>query len=166
MNFLRKLNENFEEYVCVILFSLMIFFTFSQVLARFVFNFSLAWTEELGRYAFVWLVYMAAAAAIKHARHIRVEILIVLFKGKLRSLMFIVADTIWLIFSLYLVRDGITVVSMVMGHGQTSPAVGVPMGWIYTIIPFGFAIMSLRLIQRLFTDIKSLFRAPSSQPEV
>jgi TRAP-type C4-dicarboxylate transport system permease small subunit len=167
MSLLKKINDNFEEYFCVLLFSLMTTFTFAQVLARFVFNFSLAWTEELGRYTFVWLVYMAACAAVKHTRHIRVEILLVLFKGKWRSLLYILADTIWLLFSIYLARDGLTVATMIMGHGQTSPAVGIPVGWIYTIIPLGFSLMALRVLQRIVLDIKGLLSpAPSTNLKV
>lgn len=156
MGFLRKLNENFEEYMCVVLFSLMTFFTFSQVLSRFVFNFSLAWTEELGRYSFVWLVYMAASAAVKKARHIRVEIINIILKNKAKLFMAIVSDIVWLIFTLWLVKDGITVVSMIYGHGQTSPAVQIPMWTAYTIVPLGFGLMGLRLVQRLVKDIQEL----------
>ncbi|MDN5323152.1 MAG: hypothetical protein PWQ67_1606 [Clostridia bacterium] len=163
MTFLRKLNENFEEYMCVVLFSLMTFFIFAQVVSRFVLNFSLAWTEELGRFTCVWLVYMSASAAIKRSRHIRVELIFLILKNRAKIFMAIVSDIIWLIFSLWLVKDGLKVINMLYGHGQTSPAVQIPIWIAYSIVPLGYSLMTLRLIQSLYKDIKNFINPATAE---
>ncbi|MFZ5945332.1 MAG: TRAP transporter small permease [Bacillota bacterium] len=163
MNFLRKLNDNFEEYMCVVLFSLMTFFIFAQVLSRFLLNFSLAWTEELGRFTCVWLVYMSASAAIKRSRHIRVELIFLVLKSRAKKLMAIVSDLIWLAFSIWLVKDGIKVITMLYGHGQTSPAVQVPVWIAYSIVPLGYALMTLRILQSLYKDITAFNQPPTAE---
>ncbi len=47
-----------------------------QVILRTFFTGSAAWTEELGRYLFVWAVYLGAIAATIRGSHIRVTFLI------------------------------------------------------------------------------------------
>lgn len=53
-----------------------------QVFLRFVFNAPLAWVEEVGRYLFVWSVFLGSAAALVEDRHIRITVLVDLFGPK------------------------------------------------------------------------------------
>jgi TRAP-type C4-dicarboxylate transport system permease small subunit len=46
-----------------------------QVILRFGFNMPQAWAEEVGRYLFVWAVYLGAIIALANNTHIRVTIL-------------------------------------------------------------------------------------------
>ena len=57
---LRHFYGNLERYFCAFLMVLMVFCLGSQVFFRFVLNASLTWSEELSRFAFIWLVYMGA----------------------------------------------------------------------------------------------------------
>jgi TRAP-type C4-dicarboxylate transport system permease small subunit len=47
-----------------------------QVFLRYVFNAPQAWAEEVGRYLFVWSVFLGSAAALAEDRHIRITVLI------------------------------------------------------------------------------------------
>ncbi len=53
-----------------------------QVILRTFFTGSAAWTEELGRYLFVWAVYLGAIAATVRGTHIRVTFLVERFGPK------------------------------------------------------------------------------------
>ena len=44
-----------------------------QVFLRYVFNAPQAWAEEVGRYLFVWSVFLGAAVALAEDRHIRIK---------------------------------------------------------------------------------------------
>ena len=44
-----------------------------QVFFRYVMNAPLYWSEEIARYAFVWLVFIGAAIASKRGSHIGVD---------------------------------------------------------------------------------------------
>lgn len=147
MSFLRKIDRYFEETICVVLFSVMVILTFAQVLSRFIFNFSLAWTEEVSRFMFVWLVYLSAAMAAKHRRHIRVELIDQFLPRRLSKWAGLLADLLWITYALFVAFQGYNVAMMIAGHGQLSPAVQLPMGIIYLIVPFGFILISIRVLQ-------------------
>jgi TRAP-type C4-dicarboxylate transport system permease small subunit len=50
--------------------------TFIQVLFRYLFHLSLAWSEELARYLFLWLGALASAYAFKTKSHFAIRFLV------------------------------------------------------------------------------------------
>jgi len=53
--------------------------TFAQVVLRYVFNTPQTWVEEVGRYLFIWITFLGAAAAFSRDTHIRVDAVMALF---------------------------------------------------------------------------------------
>lgn len=144
---LHWLDNYFEEFLSVILFTLMTGLIFLQILFREFATFSLDWTEELGRYTFIWLVYISASLAAKNNRHLRVEFIRTVLPKKASKWYTLFGYFIWLLFTLYMVMEGYNVASKVLYSGQTSPSIGLTMGYVYMIIPFGFGLISIRIIQ-------------------
>lgn len=163
MKFLKKLNDHFEAYFAALLLSIMTILIFFQVLSRFVFNAPLAWSEELARYVFIWTIYVSAALAVKEKEHIRVEIGLMIFKGKARKIANLVGNLIFIVFSTILLKEGVFLVQMLSKHVQVSPALGLPMNLLYIIIPLGYGLMLIRLLQQMFLEIRDLFKATSNQ---
>ena len=54
----------------------------------------------------------------------------------------------------YLAYHSITVVQNVQASAQTSPALKIPMYLIYAIVPVGFALASVRSVQKIYFDVK------------
>ncbi|MBA9027412.1 MULTISPECIES: TRAP transporter small permease [Bacillaceae] len=147
MSLLKKFDRYFEESIIAVIFSGMVILTFAQVLSRFVFNISIGWTEEISRYFFVWLIYLSAAMAAKHGRHIRVEIIDTFFPRSISKWFGLLSDILWVAFTIFVAFYGYEMVMMMMGHGQLSPAVQLPMWLVYSIIPIGYALIALRVLQ-------------------
>ncbi len=57
--------EKICEVVCVILVSVVFLSTITQVFCRFIIGSPLVWSEELSRYAGVWLVMLSTGIAIR-----------------------------------------------------------------------------------------------------
>ncbi len=163
MNLLKRIDDKFEEYLAAILLSFMTIFIFFQVLSRFVFDAPLAWSEEAARFIFVWTIYISAALAVKKREHISVEVGIMFLKGKAKKAAHIFADLIFLVFTIFLLKDGVYLVSHLSGSQQTSPALGISMTLVYMIVPFGYGLMMLRLIQRIIADVKHI-NDPDEEP--
>ena len=70
INFLNKL----EEVVLVSMFCVMVLIIFIQVIMRYAFNSSLSWSEELGKFVFVWISWVGISIGARKNEHIKMFI--------------------------------------------------------------------------------------------
>ena len=71
---IRLLRSPLELCICVILVILTLT-VFSQVIARYIFQAPLSWSEELARFLLMWLSMLSAAYAFKVKSHFALKIL-------------------------------------------------------------------------------------------
>ncbi|EGQ7953849.1 TRAP transporter small permease [Vibrio vulnificus] len=145
--------DNIEEYISTLLFISLIVLCFLQILFRFVFNFSLSWTEELSRYVFIALVYFAASLAVVRGAHVRVEVIDGIVKGKNKKILDSIIDLSFATFMAWIGFYGLEISVDALNIEQTTPALEWHAGWVYAIIPGCFYLISLRLIQRVYRRV-------------
>lgn len=61
------------EIVTALLFIVMVVFVFLQIISRGIFGSSFAWTEEIARYAMIWITFLGAAIAFQYKAHIGID---------------------------------------------------------------------------------------------
>ena len=149
---LRHVYRNLEQYFCAFLMVLMVFCLGSQVFFRFVLNASLTWSEELSRFAFIWLVYMGAVLGAKERIHIRVTAFHRLLPVVARGWVLPVADLLWVVINLTFAWQGALQVGHLMRFSYISPAMQWNMAVIYSVVPVGFLLMSLRILEGYWRD--------------
>lgn len=142
--------KNLEKPIIVILFTMLILLCFLQIVFRSVLNLSLSWTEELARYTFIALVYISACAAVLRNAHVRVEIIDNLIPEKIKPIVDSLVDIVFMIFMALIGYHGVHISLDAFSIEQLSPAMQIPMGLVYTIIPITFFATSIRLCQRIF----------------
>lgn len=130
----------------VIFLAAMSVIIFVQVIARYVFNDSLSWSEEIARYLFIWLTYPAISYGVKVNAHIRVDALLMVLPKPLKKLWRILSNLLFLVFSCLVVWFGVEVSGKIMASRQVTPAIGLPMWIVYAAVPFGFLLTVIRLI--------------------
>jgi TRAP-type C4-dicarboxylate transport system permease small subunit len=123
---------------------------------------SLSWSEELARYCFIWLVYIGISYGVKKQRHIKVDVLLVLLKEKGRIVLTLIANVLFLIFGLFVIKHGYDIAAQLLAFGQQSPALHIPMGLVYMATPVGIGLTIIRLIQNMIVLVKSLLGKESS----
>ena len=104
--------RNLEQYFCAFLMVLMVSCLGAQVFFRFVLNASLTWSEELSRFAFIWLVYMGAVLGAKERIHIRVTAFHRLLPAAARGWVLPAADLLWVAINLTFAWQG----ALQVGH--------------------------------------------------
>ncbi|MFV0314172.1 MAG: TRAP transporter small permease [Anaerotignum sp.] len=156
MNFLRWMDEKFELTVCTILMIAMTVLIFIQVVMRYVFGNSLVWSEEMARYLFIWLIYLGISYGARVMKHIKIEAALGLFPKKLRPLIVIVGDILFFVFAVIIVYLGYDVVLAQVKLGQNSPAMQIPMWFMYSAPMVGFALTAVRQIQVIIFRVKEL----------
>ena len=149
---LGHLYRDLEQYFCAFLMVLMVFCLGSQVFFRFVLNASLTWSEELSRFAFIWLVYMGAVLGAKERIHIRVTAFHRLLPAAARGWVIPAADLLWVAINLTFAWQGAQQVGHLMRFSYISPAMQWNMALIYSVVPIGFLLMSFRILEGHWRD--------------
>lgn len=162
MQLLKLLDENFEKIFSILLLLTMVVLLTIIVFFRFVLGQGLSFAEEVDRWAFVWMVYIGAAYATQVGAHIRLEAIRKLFPPKLKNYIDYIGDAIWVGFCLIVVFEGIKIVNSMFEMRYESPALGINMAYVYTIIPLSFTLMAFRVIQRNIRKIRNNNKSNSS----
>lgn len=155
MKVLRLLDKYFEEVVCTALLFVMTFCIFMQIIFRAV-GAPLAWTEELARYLFVWLVYVSCSFAVRIQSHIKLDILTLLVKKRGKLVLDIFSDVIFFLFAVIIAYYGSqTVHKLFFVRPQISPGLKIPMWLPYLSVSLGSVMMAVRLVQSLVLRVTS-----------
>jgi len=156
MKVLKWLDNNLEKTICIILMSTMTSIIFIQFVSRRGFNNSLPWSEELARYIFIWLIYIGISYGAKMKQHIRLEMGIIALPKKVQPFFFIFAELLFLAFAVLIIVTSWEVFQRQIFLGQTSPAMRIPMSWVYFAPTVGFSLTAFRQIQVIIERIKAL----------
>lgn len=140
-------------YFCSFLMISMVAIIFLQVLARYIFHNSLSWSEELGRYLFVWMTFFGTALALRQRAHVALDSLIKLFPNWLNRIIVVLGYIAMIIFSSVLTYDGFAMFRL--GSRQVSAAMQIPMIWVYYALPISCILIIFYLCKNLVDDIRS-----------
>jgi len=152
----KFLDDHFEEILMVFLLALMSVLIGLQVFMRYVMNDSLTWSEELARYAFIWATYIGVACAVKRNAHICVEAVVNKLPSLYQHYAAILSHIIFIVFAFMVMKEGYALSMKIFSFGQKSSSLGIPMGWIYLAPTVGFALVVIRLLQRIALEIKTI----------
>ena len=148
MKALRFIDRWFEESVITVLMGYFVLATILQVVARLVLKVPAAWTEETSRYAFIWMTFIGSAVAVKQARHVRVDLLDTYIKNpKIKTALFWFGTLAFLSFTLAMTKMGVDICKTLLRRPQAMPVMGWSMIYVYSALPIGMALASLRLLQ-------------------
>ncbi len=144
---LYKIFDNLESYICRTLLAVFVVLLFAQIVSREFFNYSFSWSEELATYMFVWFVYFGASYAAKLYAHNRVTFQFNKLPKRVADYIEGLADLFWIAFNVYFVYLSYTFVFFKMNVFWKSQTLGIPMKYVYLILPIAFTLMTIRIIQ-------------------
>lgn len=125
--------DNFIKLCLVAMMIAIAVLTFYQVIMRYGFNKSSSWSEEAIRFTFIWCSFLGVAMGVREKSHIGISIIVDLLNPKMKKIAEVVGHIAIMVFSSYLIFYGWNVV--LATSAQRSPALGVPMSWIYLSVP-------------------------------
>ncbi|WP_099865560.1 TRAP transporter small permease [Pararhizobium haloflavum] len=118
----------------------------AQVIARYVFNNSLYWSEEVILYAFITMSFLTMGMGVRYASHISVEAVYAFVPPSAVRALQIGAACLGLVFAGVLLWYGSKLVMNTARMGQLSPALRIPVGYIYAVIPISGGLMIMRYL--------------------
>ncbi len=155
MNALKWLDENFEKFILGNLLTLMILIMGVQVVARYIFNSSLSWSEELTRYLFVWSAFLSLPYTIKTNIALKIDQLFTVLPEGVKKVLWVVGYVLMFVFFTFMFKNAFGVVQSSINSGQRSPALGLPMYLIQLSSLVGFGLAIIRTLQALILTVKA-----------
>ena len=148
-----------EDWLAFVIFWSLAFIVFLQFFTRYVLNDSLAWTEEIARYALMWIVFIGGAMVTRRNSHIAVELLSNVMKpGRLRVVLLAFVDFVKLGFIGLLAFISWTITERM--HQQRMTVFDLPMSLVYGGVAFGCFLMLIRQIQNVWRNARAGWSKP------
>ena len=132
----------------------MVIVTTLQVVFRVAFN-ALTWSEELSRYLLVWGTFFGATLAYKRGNHIAVTFIIDFFPTRLRVWFNVFTYLLSLAFFVIVAQQGLNMITMQVF--QVSPALQMPMRYVYWSIPLSCVIMIIHTFAGISDELHKAF---------
>lgn len=142
-SFLEKLSCN----LCILMGSIMVIITALNVFTRFLFSYSIIWSNELARYMFVWITFLGGSIVLKRVELARMTILLERLPKPFDKVFAFAVELLILFFSVYVTRYG--AIQALNVKAQLSPALHVSMFWVYLSIPVGFGMIVFYTVNKM-----------------
>lgn len=146
---IRKINDA----AVIIVIMLLSLFVIMQVFARYVFNHPLMWSEEICRYLQIWMVMLGGAVVMRKGGHLAIDIVTAMLPKKAKWCTDLIALVATLVFFAIVFYFGIQVAQN--AGRQTSPAVRLPMVYVYSALPVGGALILMETIIRFIRFLRT-----------
>lgn len=139
---LHRLLERVEQIVGCTLVVALGFLVLLQVAQRYLPVQAWVWSGELARYALVWLTFLLAGHLTGRGDHIALEVADYVLRGRSLAVVTRGADALVAVIAVAFAIDAAHLIAA--STGRTSPAMGIPLTWLYVAVLAGFAATALR----------------------
>jgi TRAP-type C4-dicarboxylate transport system permease small subunit len=152
-DFLSALNQNAERWALLFFYTLLVSTMFIEVIRREIFSYSSIWGEEVVRYAFIYLAWIGASAAVRERAHIRIDVIMHYVPSQVKTLIYILGDLVMFAVALIALYWSFETVKVSWHFGSVTDGLRVSKVWALSAVPIGFTLMIFRLVQSLIRDI-------------
>jgi TRAP-type C4-dicarboxylate transport system permease small subunit len=144
---IRRLHHALDVVVLTIAVPMtvvMLACTVWQVVSRYFLGISTSFTDELARFLFIWVSLLGAAYVFGKRGHIAITGLIEFLPAGVRRITDTATALLVVIFSAVILGGGgFILVGKAVQLGQVSPAMLLPIGYVYSVIPISGAVTAM-----------------------
>ncbi|MGE0316022.1 MAG: TRAP transporter small permease [Lautropia sp.] len=157
----RWIDDDLEYWLNFLFYAFLTGIIVVEVFRRYALNSSTVYGEEVARYLFVWLAYVAASRGVKNRSHLSIDFLRLSMGRTGKLVLYMVSDLCFLLLATILVYTGIGAVASGIAFDQRFTGSDLPL-WIATVaVPVCWTMIGLRVLQRSLRTIRQ-YRAGHS----
>lgn len=138
----------FLDILLALLLAGMAMMVFVNVVMRYTMNSGIPLSDELSRFAFVWLTFIGAVVVYHHRQHMGMETVVAQFGHRGRRVLMGMSDLMILGCAIVLTHG--TWKQLPINASMSAPVSGVSMAWVYGIGLFTGTGIVLITLERLF----------------
>ena len=125
---------------------------FVNVILRYGFNYSLAWSEELVRDVIIYTTLIGCSVAIKDRSMIKIDAVVQLCPPLKIPLTYF-SHAVTVVFSIMMIYYGWQMALLQVHTNQKSIIMQIPLVYLYAILPLMGGMMLIRTIQVVYEEI-------------
>jgi TRAP-type C4-dicarboxylate transport system permease small subunit len=149
MKSLYKAIDKFQEIIngliSLVLMVIMVIIL-AQTVGRAV-HLSIPWSEEASRYLFVVMILLGINIGISRNMMVRIDMIDLLLKGGVKKAFELFREVIGLVVAVVFFYSTFPMIKV--GGFQKSPAMQIPMSFLYAVMAVGFGLAVLAMVIRL-----------------
>ena len=154
LSVLDKVLTFFEEWTLFITVLVAMVALFFNVILRYGFSYSLAWSEELVREVILYTTFIGCSVAVKTRSTVRIDALVQLVPA-LKFPLAMFSYAVNLVFAVVMVYFGYLLAVLQVESDQTTLILQIPTVYLYAILPLMGILMVLRVLMVMRDDIRS-----------
>ena len=154
---LTKLLFNAEEIVSAAFLSVTVSVVIINVVLRYGFRSGLFWVEEVATTAFIWSIFVGAAAVYKRKMHIGIDLITRLFPESVRRFIVVIIDAMMITINSYVCYLSVLIIQS--NRLKTTPVLNIPALYVNMAITVGFGLITLHALYFLYRDLKLILTA-------
>jgi TRAP-type C4-dicarboxylate transport system permease small subunit len=155
---LRRLDRiltAFEEWTIFIAVAVALISLFVNVVLRYGFNYSLAWSEELVREVIIYTTFIGASVAVRQRSMIKIDASVQLLP-RLKIPLTLFSHLATVVFALIMLVYGWKMAMLQLQTMQKTIILQIPYVYLYAILPLMGGLMLIRTLQVAYQDLQSL----------
>lgn len=164
MKRLKWFYDNFEILLMIVFLDGFMLNVLLQIITRVFFNQPLSFTEELSRYLFIWMVFLGLPYSTKYDKHISLDFFVRRFPKSVQFFLKMIVHVITLLVFVWVLRHGISY--LIFSKNVKTSVLQVSKALVAAILPLTAALMILRTMEKMISDIRTAFdRTGEEAPE-
>lgn len=146
----NRLIDQAEEGLIAFLLTVMTLISFTQVVARYVFNYSFVWALEVVTFLFAWLIFLGMSYGVRVGSHIGVDALVKSLPPAKARAVGVVATLLCMLYAAIVFVGGWVYVDKMIEIGIMAQDIPIPQWVPRLVLPVGFGLLFVRFGQVLY----------------
>lgn len=161
LRILDRILSFFESWTLFVSVMVALLALFANVILRYGFDYSLAWSEELIRIVIVYTTLIGCSAAVKNGSMIKIDALVQLVPGVKKPLSYF-SNLVTLIFAVMMMYYGWQIAAQQSLSQQATIIMKIPYVYVFAMLPLMGGLMFIRTLQVVYFDLtgKDVFGIP------
>jgi TRAP-type C4-dicarboxylate transport system permease small subunit len=162
----RKVLDRSLEALVVVVMAVLVLDVSWQVFTRFVLRDPSTWTDELATFLLIWVSLLGAAVALRRGAHLGMDYFVERLTPRRRLYVEVFAFFCTALFSLSVMTvGGATLVVRKLQLQETSPALGLDLGYVYLALPISGFFLTIYSIEFLIGSVGALAKRTAAATE-
>ncbi len=159
MSIIRTIDKALATALIIAMISILLTIIW-QIVSRYVLKDPASITEELSRFILIWIGILGAAYAYRRHAHLGFNLIVERQSRAVKRVLLTIVEVVVIVFCvLVMVYGGSELVMLTLELDQISAALGLRMGFIYSVLPLSGAL----IIFYALVNITSLWRNNSEE---